>query len=301
MAEGAQGSQAGQGFVHLRVRSAYSLLEGAIKADKIGGYAAADDMPAVGIADRANLFGALEFSVTAKDAGVQPIVGCALPVVGIGEGPTERWAKIPTIVLLAQNEQGWLNLSKLSSAAYLGSREEAEPQVPWSLVAEHAEGLILLSGGPDGPVDALFAAGKAWEAAQALAAMHAAFSDRFYVELQRHGRPEEAHGTPGVRRGMCAACHGCRIVCRSGVPVGLERSECCRSRVAVRADGIDPGRNSNVPDTSTTTSTFHAALNMLKVLPGPTLTKAALGRTSCGVRFRLLTVGRSPPVAHRLR
>jgi DNA polymerase-3 subunit alpha len=199
MAEAGDPSQtAGQGFVHLRVRSAYSLLEGAIKADAIGGCAARDNMPAVGIADRANLFGALEFSVTAKDAGVQPIVGCAIPVAGVGEGPTERWAKTPTIVLLAQNEQGWLNLSVLSSQAFLGSREEAEPRVPWELVARHAEGLILLSGGPDGPVDALFAAGKAKEGAQALAAMHAAFGDRFYVELQRHGRPEEAAAEPGL-------------------------------------------------------------------------------------------------------
>jgi len=67
-------------FVHLRVRSAYSLLEGAIKADAIGKLSAAGDMPAVALTDRANLFGALEFSVTTKDAGVQPIIGCALPV-----------------------------------------------------------------------------------------------------------------------------------------------------------------------------------------------------------------------------
>src|SRR5665213_3562061 len=106
----------GEAFVHLRVRSAYSLLEGAIKADKIGVLAAKDGMPAVAVADRANLFGALEFSVATKEAGVQPIVGCALPVSGIGEGPPERWARTPTVVLLAQNEAGYLNLMALSSA-----------------------------------------------------------------------------------------------------------------------------------------------------------------------------------------
>ena len=90
-----------ESFVHLRTRSAYSLLEGAIKADKLGALAAAEKMPAVAITDRANLFGALEFSVITKDQGVQPIVGCALPISGIGEGPPERWAKVPTIVLLA--------------------------------------------------------------------------------------------------------------------------------------------------------------------------------------------------------
>ncbi|MFN3514348.1 MAG: DNA polymerase III subunit alpha [Phenylobacterium sp.] len=182
----------GAGFVHLRVRSAYSLLEGAIKADKIGAMAVQADMPAVALADRANLFGALEFSVTAKDAGVQPIVGCALPVTGIGGGRTERWAKPPTVVLLAQDEQGYLNLSALSSAAYLEADGSEDVSVPWSQVAERSDGLILLSGGTDGPVDPLLAAGKTAEGRAALAEMARVFGDRFYVELQRHGLPEQA-------------------------------------------------------------------------------------------------------------
>src|ERR1700739_1466184 len=108
-----------EGFVHLRVRSAYSLLEGAIKADAIGTLAAAGQMPAAALTDRANLFGALEFSSYTKDAGVQPIIGCTLPVTGIGDKPSERWARTPTVVLLAQNEIGYRNLTVLSSAAYL--------------------------------------------------------------------------------------------------------------------------------------------------------------------------------------
>jgi DNA polymerase-3 subunit alpha len=186
----------GQGFVHLRVRSAYSLLEGAIKADKIPGLAAADGMPAVGVADRANLFGALEFSQYAKDAGVQPIIGCALPVSGVGEPLPQRWARVPTVVLLAQNETGWLNLMVLSSKAYLDA--EGDPAVPWSEVVARSEGLILLSGGPDGPVDHLFAAGRKPEAEAALQAMREAFGDRFYIELQRHDRNEERAAEPGL-------------------------------------------------------------------------------------------------------
>jgi DNA polymerase III subunit alpha len=193
MADGAQ-----QGFVHLRVRSAYSLLEGAIKAEKIGELAAGESMPAVALTDRANLFGALEFSVTAKESGVQPIVGCAIPVVGIGDRIPHRWARTPTVVLLAQNEQGWLNLSILSSTAYLEPADDGEPAVPWSLVAQHSEGLILLSGGPDGPVDPLYAAGKTAEGDAALAAMHAAFGDRLYIELQRHEAGPEAAAEPGL-------------------------------------------------------------------------------------------------------
>ncbi|MCC7267098.1 MAG: DNA polymerase III subunit alpha [Caulobacteraceae bacterium] len=189
---------ANEGFVHLRVRSAYSLLEGAIKADAIGKLAAADGMPAAAIADRANLFAALEFSQYTRDAKVQPIIGCALPVSGIGGRPPERWARTPTVVLLAQTETGFRNLTELSSAAYLEVEANEEPHVPWEEVAARAEGLILLSGGPDGPVDPLFAAGKAEEARAALARMHAAFGDRFYVELQRHGLPAEAAAEPGL-------------------------------------------------------------------------------------------------------
>ncbi|MDB5457949.1 MAG: polymerase subunit alpha [Caulobacter sp.] len=188
----------GQGFVHLRIRSAYSLLEGAIKADGIGALAAAAGMPAAAIVDRTNLFGALEYSVYAKDAGVQPIIGCALPVSGVGAGLSERWARLPTIVLLAQNERGYLNLSELSSYAYLEGGDVSEPVVPWAKVVEHSEGLILLSGGYDGPADALFAAGKTAEGAAALAEMQKVFGDRFYVELQRHGLPQQAAAEPGL-------------------------------------------------------------------------------------------------------
>jgi DNA polymerase-3 subunit alpha len=185
-------------FVHLRVRSAYSLLEGAIKADAIADLALASGMPAVALTDRANLFGALEFSVVTKDHGVQPIIGCALPVTGLGEGPAERWACIPTVVLLAQSEAGYRNLCELSSAAFLEVENAEAPNVAWARVVAHAEGLILLSGGPDGPVDPLFASGRAVEGAAALAAMKSVFNDRFYVELQRHGLASEAAAEPGL-------------------------------------------------------------------------------------------------------
>ncbi|MDY6924565.1 MAG: DNA polymerase III subunit alpha [Pseudomonadota bacterium] len=187
-----------QGFIHLRVRSAYSLLEGAIKAGKVPVLAADAGMPAVGVADRANLFGALEFSEAAKGAGVQPLIACALPVTGIGGKIAERWAKVPTVVVLVQNEAGWLNLSALSSSAFLDAGAMDEPSVPWEMVAARSEGLILLSGGPDGPVDPLFVQGKPAEAAAALEAMRAAFGDRFYVELQRHGLASEQQAERGL-------------------------------------------------------------------------------------------------------
>ncbi|HEX5776525.1 MAG TPA: DNA polymerase III subunit alpha, partial [Caulobacteraceae bacterium] len=140
----------------------------------------------------------LEFSVATKDAGVQPIVGCALPVKGIGEGPPERWARVPTVMLLAQNEAGYRNLSVLSSAAYLDIDAVDEPHVTWEKVCAHSAGLILLSGGTDGPVDPLFAAGKTAEGEAALAEMQRVFPGRFYVELQRHHLAQQAHAEPGL-------------------------------------------------------------------------------------------------------
>jgi DNA polymerase-3 subunit alpha len=196
--EAAVSEAGGEGFVHLRVRSAYSLLEGAIKAEVIGKLAAAAGMPAVALTDRANLFGALEFSVITKDAGVQPIVGVALPVTGIGGKAPERWAKIPTVVLLAQSEEGYLNLSELSSHACMQAEATEDPSVPWDVVVQHSAGLILLSGGPDGPVDPLFAAGKPAEGNAALAEMSRVFGDRFYVELQRHGMASQAAAEPDL-------------------------------------------------------------------------------------------------------
>ncbi len=184
-------------FIHLRVRSAYSLLEGAIKASEIPGLCVRAAMPAAALTDRANLCGALEFSQSMKDKGVQPIIGCALPVSGIGEGPPERWARCPTVVLLAKDEAGWLNLCALSSMAYLDA-DGGEPCVPWAAVEAHAQGLILLSGGPDGPVNPLYAAGKPAEGDAALARMHAVFGDRLYVELQRHGATVEAAAERGL-------------------------------------------------------------------------------------------------------
>ena len=174
------------GFVHLRVRSAYSLLEGAIRAGDLGKLAHKAGMPAIGIADRSNLFGALEFSQTCKEVGVQPILGCAIPVSGLGGRALQKWARWPTLMLLAQDEVGWRHLTELSSKAFLDVDATSDPQVPWTEIVARAEGLILLSGGPDGPIDPLFRQNRTDEARHALDCCHQAFGDRFYIELQRH-------------------------------------------------------------------------------------------------------------------
>ncbi|MEE9141032.1 MAG: PHP domain-containing protein, partial [Alphaproteobacteria bacterium] len=111
-------------FVHLRVHSAYSLSEGAIKIKHLAQLCRAHAMPAVAVTDSANLFGALEFAETCAQAGVQPIVGCVLNLRRDGGGP----ARIGTgglppdqLVVLVQDEAGYRNLIKLVSRAYLES------------------------------------------------------------------------------------------------------------------------------------------------------------------------------------
>ena len=176
-------------FVHLRVHSAYSLSEGAIKPEKIAALARQANMPAVAITDTANLFGALEFSQYCTAQGVQPIIGCQVSLARNGGADP--------VVLLAQDAAGLANLQRLSSAGFLTS-DPAAPQLAWDVVAGLSEGLLLLTGGTRGPLARLLAEGREPEAAALLARMQAAFGDRLAVELHRHGLPVEQAVEPGL-------------------------------------------------------------------------------------------------------
>ncbi len=181
-------------FVHLRVHSSYSLSEGAIKADKIAALAAEARMPAVGIADSGNLFGALEFSQACTYKGVQPIVGCQ---IGLLRPDNPRLAPDP-IVLIAQTPAGYANLQRLSSIGYLETEPGLKPQIPLARIAEHAEGLFLITGGTLGPINRLLAEGHKDAAERLLAQLAEAFPDRLAIELHRHGLPVEKAIEPGL-------------------------------------------------------------------------------------------------------
>ncbi len=183
-------SMAHANFVHLRVHSAYSLSEGAIKPDRIVALARDAGMPAVAITDTANLFGALEFSQYCVGRGVQPIIGCQVNVARTGGGADP-------VVLLAQTELGLANLQRLSSAGFLTS-DPAAPQLGFDAVAGHAEGLFLLTGGTSGPVARLLGEGREADAAALLARMQESFGDRIAVELHRHGTVLEQAVEPGL-------------------------------------------------------------------------------------------------------
>jgi DNA polymerase-3 subunit alpha len=191
----------GPGFIHLRVHSAYSLLEGALPIKKLAELATADAQPALAITDRNNLFGALEFSETLTGAGVQPIVGCTLSVQ-FGETGTARPDAAPrpdgAIALIAKDETGYKSLMKLSSAAYLDHCEDTEPFVTLADLEAHHEGLIALTGGPEGPVDAALREGDEVRAKRVLERLAAIYPGRLYVELQRHGLASERAVEPSL-------------------------------------------------------------------------------------------------------
>ncbi|MCQ8782653.1 DNA polymerase III subunit alpha [Mangrovibrevibacter kandeliae] len=179
-------------FVHLRVHSAFSLLEGALRIDQIVKHAKADGAPAIGIADTSNLFGALEFSEKAAKAGIQPIVGCQLEVAfgdeETGDSRERLPAAHPTMVLIAKDEAGYANLVEIVSFAYLQHDGNARPHVLFEWLEARAEGIIALTGGPNGPIGTALASGRGALARERLERLAGLFGDRLYVEIQRQER-----------------------------------------------------------------------------------------------------------------
>lgn len=197
-------ASAGPNFVHLKVHSAYSLLEGALTITRLVELAVEDGFPALGISDTSNLFGALEFSDKLAGSGIQPIVGVTLrvdfeenaaepvehsgkPIQTDGDGP---------VALFAMSEPGYANLLKLVSLAHLDSGDVEQPHVSVSALAGHAEGLIALTGGPDGPIDQPLLETQRDLAQARLTSLVSIFGDRLYVEIQRHGLKNEQDVEP---------------------------------------------------------------------------------------------------------
>ena len=175
-------------FVHLRMRSPYSMLEGALKIDETAARCASWGMPALAITDTNNMCGALEFSEKTVAAGIQPIIGVTLSLDLEGEAqPGVIHKELDgTIVLLAQNDIGYANLMALSSAAFLDVEATDLPHIRASILQPHNEGVIALTGGPDGALNKLVQAGRLNEAENWLLKLKDIYGDRLYVELQRH-------------------------------------------------------------------------------------------------------------------
>ena len=186
-------------FVHLHVHSSYSLLEGALTIARLAELAKKDRQPALALSDTDNMFGALEFSEKLAGGGIQPIVGCTIGIDfgdqekrggpgGAGSPAGENFARI---VLLAARQEGYRSLMRLCSRAYLETEPQQRPHIRLDWLDGVTDGLIALSGGPGGPLNAAFAGGQDVLALSRCEALQRLFGDRLYLELQRHDTPGE--------------------------------------------------------------------------------------------------------------
>jgi DNA polymerase III subunit alpha len=181
-------------FIHLKVRSAYSLTEGANKVDKVVSLAKEQAMPAVAVTDRGNLFGALEFAQYASKSGIQPIIGCDLAIRREEESGVASNSKIVLVdwlTLLVQSEAGYLNLMRLVSRAHLEFKTGSVAALPLLELEGHTDGLLAMTGSPDSALGRMLGGGQAPAAAHQLDRLQKLFADRLYVELQRHGEDSE--------------------------------------------------------------------------------------------------------------
>ena len=179
-----------QPFVPLRVFSSFTMLEGAMEPKTIAERAAKLGFPAVALADRNGLYGAMPFSEACFGKGVQPIIGAMLGVARPPEIGGEQG--LDWLALLAQDEQGYANLCKLVSSAHLDRPVELEPHVEFAKLDGLNEGLIALTAGSEGALARFIADGQQLKAEAYLDRLEALFPNRLYIELsRRNDRVEE--------------------------------------------------------------------------------------------------------------
>ncbi|RZL89953.1 MAG: DNA polymerase III subunit alpha, partial [Variovorax sp.] len=176
-------------FVHLRLHTEFSVVDGTNRIDEVAKAAAADRQPALAITDLNNLFGAVKFYKEARGKGVKPVLGAEVFVEGLGAEP----GALTRIVLLVQNTEGYLHLSELLARAWTQNvgRGQAQAACKLAWLKELQGGLIALSGAQAGPLGAPLLQGQAERAAEVALHLAGIFPHRFYIELQRAGRPED--------------------------------------------------------------------------------------------------------------
>ena len=175
-------------FIHLRVHSSYSLLRGAIRPEELPKLCQKNLMPAVGVTDTGNLFGALEISELLVANGIQPLIGCEFKLLQ-SDIDNQNSNYYSDIILLAQNADGYKNLLKLSSEFFL-NQKSPKLALDFSQLQKYSDDLILLCGGSSGILGVNLLLKKKEEAKKTAASLKNIFSDRFYVEIQRHGHQD---------------------------------------------------------------------------------------------------------------
>ncbi|MCR5863980.1 DNA polymerase III subunit alpha [Aquincola sp. J276] len=171
-------------FVHLRIHTEYSVVDGTLRIDEAAQGARADGQVALGISDLSNLFGTVKFYSACRKAGVKPLIG-----VDVWMEPEGGEKQPSRLLLIAQDSQGYLNINQLLSRAWTGNTQRAQAWVKWSWLAELNGGLVALSGGDAGAVGQALLAGDEARAAAIAERLAATFPGRFYIELQRAGLP----------------------------------------------------------------------------------------------------------------
>ncbi|WP_372657630.1 DNA polymerase III subunit alpha [Hydrogenophaga sp.] len=183
-------------FIHLRLHTEFSVVDGTNRIDEVVAAAAADGQPALAITDFNNLFGAIKFYKAARGAGVKPLLGAEVLLQGFSEEkpgamPGSHSPAVPRVVLLAQDHQGYLNLCELLARAWTRNLERNQALVRWEWLQELNAGLLLLSGAQAGPVGQALTAGDTQRASDVALQLAGVFTHRFYLELQRAGRPDD--------------------------------------------------------------------------------------------------------------
>jgi len=170
-------------FVHLRVHSEYSIVDGMLRIDDAMAAAARDRMPALALTDLANVFGLVKFYTAARKAGVKPIVGCDLWITHEAERDQPH-----RLLLLCQSREGYLKLCDWMTRAYRVNQHRGRAELRRDWLAEGTAGLIALSGFRDGDVGQALEQGNVEGASAAASAWAKLFPDRYYLEVQRAGR-----------------------------------------------------------------------------------------------------------------
>ena len=173
-------------FVHLRVHTEYSLVDGTVRVKPLMSAVSEAGMPAVALTDQGNLFAMVKFTRAALAAGLKPIIG-----VDVWVRADDEQSQPYRMVLLCQSREGYLNLTQLISKSYLEGQHGGVPMMQASWIEAHASGLIALSGGREGDVGHALLSGKKSLAKQRLLHWQSVFGDRYYLELQRTGRENE--------------------------------------------------------------------------------------------------------------
>ncbi|MCX7279489.1 MAG: DNA polymerase III subunit alpha [Burkholderiales bacterium] len=181
-------------FVHLRLHTEFSVVDGTNRIDEVVKAAAKDQQPALAITDLSNLFGALKFYKEGRGKGVKPIIGAEIFLEGQGLDLTA----LSRVIVLVQNKQGYLNLSELLARGFTQNIVKNQAVIKLAWLQELNEGLICLSGAQAGPVGQALVQGDTARAEEAALQFAALFPQRFYLELQRAGRPEDEAQVAGA-------------------------------------------------------------------------------------------------------